>query len=111
VAKYTGSLSMPLALHPAERRFCGSAKQAEVLAYSIDFVNSALPDLGTPTSLSPERRLNLPVDVMAAQRREHGSEEPTRLVSTLTQEDLIAACHAGTRVAMKVTCGAQTLPT
>ena len=53
-------------------------------------------------TVSPERRINRLVDVMADQRREHGSEEPARLVSTLIANDLAATCRAGTRVAMKV---------
>jgi hypothetical protein len=54
-------------------------------------------------SVSPEQRIDLLVEVMAAQRREYGSEVPARLVSALTVEDLTAACRAGSRMAMKVT--------
>jgi DNA mismatch repair ATPase MutL len=65
-------------------------------------VAAVMREVLAAATVSPERRINLLVDVMAAQRREHGSEDPARLVSALTEEDLSAACRAGTRVAMKV---------
>ncbi len=66
-------------------------------------VAAVLREVLAAATVSPERRINLLVDVMAAQRREYGSEEPARLASTLTKEDLTATCRGGTRVAMKVT--------
>jgi DNA mismatch repair ATPase MutL len=66
-------------------------------------VAAVMREVLAAATVSPERRINLLVDVMAAQRREYGSEEPARLASTLTKEDLTATCRGGTRVAMKVT--------
>jgi DNA mismatch repair protein MutL len=73
------------------------------LVPSGPLVAAVMREVLAVANVSPEQRIDRLVDVMAAQRREHGSEEPARLVSALTAEDLTATCRAGTRVAMKVT--------